>query len=128
VWCHRQGSEWKVRHSPGVGGGLVGPMGGMRERTGLRAGAYWVGVVLSSSEDALLRGRGGRGVSSGGYGECNGGRGCHTIRQITQGGLRWADVLMGSRFVDDVRGEVVDVGAKLLIFLADLRELGVDGV
>ena len=35
---------------------------------------------------------------------------------------------MGARFVGNFRGEVVVVGAELLIFLADLRELGVDEV
>ena len=35
---------------------------------------------------------------------------------------------MGCRFVGNFRGEVIEVGAKLLIFLTDLSELGVDGV
>jgi len=35
---------------------------------------------------------------------------------------------VGCRFVGNLRGEVREVGAKLLIFLADLRELGGDGV
>ena len=35
---------------------------------------------------------------------------------------------MGGRHVDNFRGEVLEGGAKLLIFLADFRQLGVDGV
>jgi len=35
---------------------------------------------------------------------------------------------MGCRFVGNFRGEVMKVGAELFIFVADLRELGGNGV
>jgi len=38
------------------------------------------------------------------------------------------DVLGGCRFVGNFREQVVEVGGKRLISLADFRELGVDGV
>ena len=43
--------------------------------------------------------------------------------QVTSGALQRADILVCSPLVGNLRGEVLEVGAELVICLADLTEL-----